>query len=79
MIEFITAVSGPLISGLIALYISTVQNDKTVALIKYRLEQLEGKVDVQNSYMEKIIVNERDLKTAFNRIDELREDIKRMG
>ena len=76
MVEIITAVAGPLMSGLIALYVSTVQNDKTVALIQYRLEQLETKVSIQNEFIEKVLVAERDLKTAFNRIDELREDIK---
>lgn len=76
MVEIITAVAGPLMSGLIALYVSTVQNDKTVALIQYRLEQLETKVSTQNEFIEKVLVAERDLKTAFNRIDELREDIK---
>lgn len=55
MIEIITAIAGPLISGLIALYVSTTQNDKTVALIQYRLEQLESKVDAHNHLNDRVI------------------------
>jgi hypothetical protein len=55
MIEIITAIAGPLISGLIALYVSTTQNDKTVALIQYRLEQLEAKVDSHNHLNDRLI------------------------
>ena len=61
MIEVITAIAGPLISGLIALYVSTVQNDKTVALIKYRLEQLEAKVDQHNHLNERLVKLETKL------------------
>ena len=55
MVEIITAIAGPLISGLIALYVSTTQNDKTVALIQYRLEQLEAKVDAHNHLNDRVI------------------------
>ena len=55
MIEIITAIAGPLISGLIALYVSTTQTDKTVALIQYRLEQLESKVDAHNHLNDRVI------------------------
>lgn len=79
MVEIITAIAGPLMSGLIALYVSTVQNDKTVALVQYRLQQLEDKVATQNDYIEKVILAERDLKTAFRRIDELRDDVKALS
>lgn len=45
-------------------------------LTMYRIEQLEKKVDKHNSMIERTAVLERDVKTAFNRIDELREDAK---
>lgn len=61
MIEVITAIAGPLISGLIALYVSTVQNDKTVALVKYRLEQLEAKVDQHNHLSDRLIKLEAEI------------------
>lgn len=62
MIEIITAIAGPLISGLIALYVSTTQNDKTVALIQYRLEQLEAKVDAHNHLNDRLIKLETEVK-----------------
>lgn len=61
MVEIITAIAGPLISGLIALYVSTTQNDKTVALVQYRLEQLEHKVDQHNNLSDKIIKLETEV------------------
>ena len=61
MVEIITAIAGPLISGLIALYVSTTQNDKTVALIQYRLEQLEAKVDSHNHLNDRLIKLEAKL------------------
>lgn len=61
MIEIITAIAGPLISGLIALYVSTTQNDKTVALIQYRLEQLEAKVDAHNHLNDRLIKLEAEV------------------
>ena len=45
-------------------------------LTMYRIEQLEKKVDKHNTIIERTAVLERDIKTAFNRIDELREDVK---
>lgn len=61
MVEIITAIAGPLISGLIALYVSTVQNDKTVALVKYRLEQLELKVDQHNHLSDRLVKLEAEI------------------
>lgn len=61
MIDIITAIAGPLISGLIALYISTTQNSKTIALIQYRLEQLENKVDAHNHLNDRVIKLETEV------------------
>lgn len=61
MISIITAVAGPLISGLVALYVCTVQNDKTVTLIGYRLEQLENKVDAHNHLNDRLIRVETEI------------------
>lgn len=44
-------------------------------LTAYRIEQLEKKVDKHNSVVERVFVIERDMKTAFNRLDELRNDM----
>ena len=42
-------------------------------LVMYRLEQLEKKVDKHNQLVERTAVLERDLKTAFRLIDDIRE------
>ena len=55
MVSIITAVAGPLISGLVALYVCVTQNDKTVTLIECRLAQLEAKVDAHNHLNDRLI------------------------
>lgn len=50
-------------------------NNKVVTLMNYRLDLLEKKQDKYNNVIERVTVMERDMKTAFNRIDELREDL----
>ena len=62
MVDIITAVAGPLISGLVALYVCTVQNDKIVTLIQYRLEQLEAKVDQHNKLGDRLVQLESEVK-----------------
>ncbi len=39
-----------------------------------RINALEKKVEKHNNLVEKVAVLERDVKTAFNKIDELKED-----
>ena len=61
MVDIIATIAGPLISGLVALYVCTVQNDKLVTLIQYRLEQLEKKVDQHNQLSDKYIKLEAEV------------------
>lgn len=70
MIEIITAIAGPLISGLIALYVSVTQNSKTVALIEYRLGQLEEKVDAHNHLNDRLIKLETKVEELERRLNE---------
>ena len=48
-------------------------NSKTPALLSYRLEQLERKVEKHNSVVERTFQLENNVQTAFSRIDEIRE------
>lgn len=57
---------------------SALANNKTQALIGYRLDELEKKVERHNQVVERTVVLERDMKTAFNRIDEIRNDVKEL-
>ena len=45
-------------------------------LVNYRLNELEKKVDKHNHLIERMAIVERDIKTAYNQIDEVREDVK---
>ena len=45
-------------------------------LIKYRIEQLEKKVEKHNNIVERTYVLERDLKAAYRLIEENADDIK---
>ena len=46
-------------------------------LTAYRLQELEKKVDKHNQVIERTTVLERDLKTAFRLIDEMKEELGR--
>lgn len=67
MTALITAgatVLGSIIAGLVSMYVCTVQNDKTMALVTYRLEELEKKVDKHNNLVERMAVVESVLETG---------------
>lgn len=57
------------IGSLIGNYIS---NNKNQALIAYRLEQLEKKVNLHNSVIERTYELEKDVKVIENEIDNLK-------
>jgi len=44
-------------------------------LMMYRLEQLEHKMDKYNNVIERTFILERDTKTAFKYIDELKNEV----
>lgn len=77
----ITALStllGAVISGIVALVVSGKQHDKTIALVEYRLNQLETKVDKHNNLVERmyeaeesIKLSEERIKVANHRLDDL--------
>lgn len=50
-------------------------NSKTIALLSYRLEQLERKVEKYNSVVERTFQLENNMQTAFSRIDEIRGEL----
>lgn len=53
------------------------QHDKTVAIIEYRIEELTKKVEKHNNLIERMAVVERDLESAWSRIDDIVEELKR--
>ncbi len=62
-------------STLIAAIVSIIVNNR---LIGYKVDELKKAVDKHNSVIERVFVIERDLKTSFTRIDELRADVKEL-
>lgn len=66
-------VIGAIISGIVALIVSGKQHDKTIALVEYRLNQLEAKVTKHNNLVERMTLAEEKIKVANHRIDDLEE------
>lgn len=71
LITAISTVIGAIISGIVALVVSGKQHDKTIALVEYRLGQLEAKVDKHNNLVERMTLAEEKIKVANHRIEDL--------
>lgn len=74
----IETISAALISAFAAIVVSVIQNNKTRALIEYRLKELEKKQDKHNDVIERtykleqnVAVMEEQIKNADNRISTL--------
>ena len=52
---------GYVISGVVALLVAGKQHSKTTALLEYRLEQLEKKMDKHNNFIERLTILEAKL------------------
>lgn len=71
-IAFISALStiiGAVISGIVAVIVAGKQHDKTIALIEYRLKELEEKQDKHNNLIERLYVVETKLNLIGKRAD----------
>lgn len=74
IISIVGALSPLALAAVTVVTANNVVNTKLENMQK-QFDRLEEKVDRHNNFMERIAVLERDDKTAFNRIDELRDDI----
>ena len=61
LITAIGTVVGALISGVVSLIVSSHQHNKSMALIEYRLDELEHKVDKHNNLVERMYIVEAKL------------------
>ena len=66
------------VTGLLSLASVYLSNRKSAALMEYRLQQLEKKVDIHNSVIDRTYkleaateVQENDIKTLYHKIDKL--------
>ena len=74
----VIALFGTVVSAYFSYKASAKQHDKTTALIEYRLNQLEQKVDKHNHLVERtykieegLTLNSEKIKVANHRIDDL--------
>ena len=61
VVSAISTIIGAVISGVVAVVVANKQHDKTMALVQYRLEELEKKVDKHNNLVERMYVVETKL------------------
>ncbi len=71
-----TSILVALITGGLAFLGVWVSNRKSGALIAYRLEQLEAKVDRHNHFAERMPVVEEQIKVANHRIEDLERKVE---
>lgn len=62
-------------SGILVAIVSIIVNNRVIG---YKVDTLAQQVKEHNKLVERTAVVERDVKTAFNRIDENRQDIKEL-
>lgn len=70
MIALISGGSSLLVAGL-----SVITNNR---ILGFKIDELEKKVEKHNNLVERTAVIERDLKTAFSKIDENRAEIREL-
>ena len=58
VITALSTIIGAVISGIVALVVAGKQHDKTIALIEYRLKELEKKQDKHNDLITRMTVVE---------------------
>lgn len=61
LITAIGTIVGAMISGVVSLIVSSHQHNKSMALIEYRLGELERKVDKHNNLVERMYAVEAKL------------------
>ena len=61
VITAISTIIGAVISGMVSLIVAGKQHDKTIALIEYRLKQLEEKQDKHNDLITRMTAVETKL------------------
>lgn len=63
VVTTIGTIIGALISGAVSLAVASWQHNKSIALIEYRLGELEEKVDKHNNLVERMYKVEAQIKT----------------
>ena len=81
VIGAISTIVGAIISGIVALIVSSIQHNKTVAIIEVKVEELTKRVDKHNNLVERMYaveeqakLSEERIKVANHRIEDLEEN-----
>lgn len=64
-----------LVTAIVSVYLNNRVINVKLDLMKEQFDKLETKVDKHNQIVERVAILERDNKTAFNRIDEIRAEV----
>lgn len=72
MVQVLTALGSALITGILSLIGVYMANRKSAALIEYRIQQLEDKVNKHNSVVERTFVLEGQMTEAMHDIRDLK-------
>ncbi len=78
LVDWATIIVGVLafVGTLVGAYCS---NNKTVALVTYRIQALEKKVEKHNNVVERMAVAERDIKNVKNEINEVKKEVHELS
>lgn len=78
VITAISTIIGAVISGIVSLIVSSIQHNKTIAVIEVKVDELQKRVDKHNNTIERVYeleriadVHEEKIKVANHRIDDL--------
>lgn len=63
-------------ASLLVAIVSIIMNNR---ILGYKVDELKKQVEKHNNLIERTAVVERDLKTTFSRIDDIRDDISRLN
>lgn len=81
VITAISTIIGAVISGVVSLIVSSIQHNKTIAVIEVKVDELQKRVDKHNNTIERVYeleriadVHEEKLKVANHRIDDLENE-----
>ena len=67
-----------LVTAIVSVYLNNRVINVKLDMMKEQFDKLETKVDKHNQIVERVAILERDNKTAFNRIDEIRSDVSKV-
>lgn len=69
-----STILGAIISGIVSLLVAGRQHSKTIALVEYRLNELEKKVDKHNNLVERMYEVEKEVALQETKIEDLMDE-----